>query len=111
MPAPNDPVLSRPSKDELPEILLGKKLITDITDPKACHIKIPAGIMKNAAMPLYARAILFGPASLQDKGSRRPQNQTLRQLWNVVEVNTALVAFVCTTVVFVLVMLPGPGLA
>ncbi|KAJ7798156.1 coatomer WD associated region-domain-containing protein [Mycena olivaceomarginata] len=112
-------------KDELPGILLSEKLITDITDPKAWRTLVvwpddtknkispyppilyhknarnAAGIMKNAAMPLCARAILFGPASLQDKGSRRPQNQTLGQMWNVVEVNTALVSFVCTTVVFV----------
>ncbi|KAJ7841562.1 hypothetical protein B0H14DRAFT_2586784 [Mycena olivaceomarginata] len=48
-----------------------------------------------------ARVILFGPASLEDKGSRRPQNQTLGQLWHVVEPNAALISFVCTTAVFI----------
>ncbi|KAJ7750027.1 hypothetical protein B0H14DRAFT_2636289 [Mycena olivaceomarginata] len=68
----------------------------------------PAGTMKNAVMPATANlvsycahAILFGLASLQDKGSRRPQNQTLGKMWNVVEVDTALVSFVCTMVVLI----------
>ncbi|KAJ7325485.1 hypothetical protein DFH08DRAFT_817161 [Mycena albidolilacea] len=113
-------------KVELPKIFLAQKLITDVTDPAAWrglvvwpedadkkkispyppliyhkNTKSIAGFMKNAAMPLCARVILFGPASLEDKGSRRPQNQTLGQLWHVVEPNAALISFVCTTAVFI----------
>ncbi|KAJ7805568.1 hypothetical protein B0H14DRAFT_2611230 [Mycena olivaceomarginata] len=112
-------------KVELPKILLAQKLITDVTDPAAWrglvvwpedadkkispyppliyhkNTKSLAGFMKKAAMPLCARIILFGPASLEDKGSRRPQNQTLGQLWHVVEPNTAFISFVCTTAVFI----------
>ncbi|KAJ7851779.1 hypothetical protein B0H14DRAFT_2581193 [Mycena olivaceomarginata] len=113
-------------KVELPKIFLAQKLIADVTDPEAWrglvvwpedvdkkkispyppliyhkNTKSLSGFMKNAAMPLCARVILFGPASLEDKGSRRPQSQTLGQLWRIVEPNAALISFVCTTAVFI----------
>ncbi|KAJ7318041.1 hypothetical protein DFH08DRAFT_820063 [Mycena albidolilacea] len=61
------------------------------------NTKSLSGFMKNIVMPLSTHVILFGPASLEDKGSRRPQSQTLGQLWHIVELNAALISFVCTT--------------
>ncbi|KAF7344563.1 hypothetical protein MSAN_01938300 [Mycena sanguinolenta] len=115
-------------KTELTRLLLTKKLIANAEDPKAWRdlvvwhedttkedVKIspyppilyraskkkPNGLMKNPVLPLCARAILFGPASLQDNGTRRPQGATLGVMWRVKEPTTGLISFVCTVVVFI----------
>ncbi|KAJ6504979.1 hypothetical protein C8R45DRAFT_1090742 [Mycena sanguinolenta] len=115
-------------KTELPGILISQKFITDVRDRNAWRALIvlpedmaksdvkvslypsiiyhkakrnPTGFMKNSVLPLCARAILFGPASLQDDGSRRPQSSTLGQMWNVTKPNGGLILFVCTLVVFI----------
>ncbi|KAJ6451942.1 hypothetical protein C8R45DRAFT_1113283 [Mycena sanguinolenta] len=115
-------------KTELPGILISQKFITDVRDRNAWRALIvlpedmaksdvkvslyppviyhkakrnPTGFMKSSVLPLCARAILFGPASLQDDGSRRPQSSTLGQMWNVTKPNGGLISFVCTLVVFI----------
>ncbi|KAF8195251.1 hypothetical protein K438DRAFT_1968568 [Mycena galopus ATCC 62051] len=108
-------------KAELPLILLNQKVIADVNDPSAWRMLVlwPEDMDKNTTkISLYppviyrkkktgfmksrcARAILFGPASLQENGSRRPQGSTLGQMWGMVKPTPGLIAFICTTVVFV----------
>ncbi|KAJ6475002.1 hypothetical protein C8R45DRAFT_1103123 [Mycena sanguinolenta] len=114
-------------KTELTPILVSHKLIADIKDPNAWRglvlwpddmakgLKISPyppviyhkgkktanGLMRSSVLTLCARAILFGPASLQDNGTRRPQGSTLGQMWRMKEPTNGLISFVCTVVIFI----------
>ncbi|KAJ6610877.1 hypothetical protein B0H10DRAFT_1953478 [Mycena sp. CBHHK59/15] len=115
-------------KVELPNILLRRGLIKNVTDlkewcrlvvlPEVIHdekVKVsayppviyrrgkknPNTFMKSLVLTDCGRAILFGPASLQDNSSRRPQGSTLGQMWRVVKPTAGLMSFICTVVMFV----------
>ncbi|KAJ7467973.1 hypothetical protein FB451DRAFT_1481251 [Mycena latifolia] len=56
----------------------------------------------NKILPLAARCILFGPASLADGGTRKPASSTVGYMWKVTSMTPGFMVFVCTACVFVI---------
>ncbi|KAF8179056.1 hypothetical protein K438DRAFT_1977554 [Mycena galopus ATCC 62051] len=95
-------------KENLPRIALSLKIILDVNDHSAWGALVlwPDDMGKGLKC---ARALLFGPASLNNNGSARPRGVTLGQMWHLIEPTPGLVAFVCTMVVFVCYWSSVPG--
>ncbi|KAF8124665.1 hypothetical protein K438DRAFT_2002563 [Mycena galopus ATCC 62051] len=119
-------------KENIAQIVLNLKVISDVNDtsawgalvlwpedmnkglkvshyPPVIYRKNKTGLMMSKALPLCARVILFGPASLNNNGSARPRGATLGQMWQLMEPTPGLVAFVCTMVVFICYWSSVPG--
>ncbi|KAJ6511491.1 armadillo-type protein [Mycena vitilis] len=71
--------------------------------------KAPNNVFKNRVLALALRCLLFGPASLDDNGTRKPASQTLGHIWQVYSVTWGSISFISTLCLFVAYWATRPG--
>ncbi|KAJ6520584.1 hypothetical protein DFH09DRAFT_1287453 [Mycena vulgaris] len=87
-------------KDRLPTLLLQEKIIDQI-NPASLRCLLDASKLFMSKIPaLMLRCILFGKASLENNGTRKPAGSTVGTMWQVVKLTPGSMAFVCTAVIF-----------